>query len=290
MTGYGKAEGLINGLHLTVELRSLNGKNFDLGRRFPTALKPMETEIRTLLMDLLSRGSIDLNFTAVAQQDQSPVQINETLLEAYHQQLSAIAKRLSLPLNEGQYLPTLLTLPQVMTTASEELTALEWQDLKPLVQEAANQLKAFRAQEGAGLEKDLWSRISQIEQLLTQIAPFEAQRIERIKERLQKHLEEWRGQDQVDPNRFEQELIYYLEKIDFSEEKQRLQAHCNYFKELCAKGTNEGMGKKLGFVLQEIGREINTLGSKANDSDIQKIVINMKDELEKAKEQILNVL
>lgn len=291
MTGYGRAEGLLRGsLQVTVEIRSLNGKSFELNNRFPPALRPFEAHIRKLLQQILIRGSVDIAISFKQNDSARPVAVNKELAGFYYQAMQDIAQTLSLKTSEEHALQTLMGLPDVIAPDTEGLEEQDWPDMQPVIEAAAGALLQFRRNEGTAVQKDLSERVDNIEQLLAEVLPLEKERINRIRQRIQASLEEWVGKQNTDENRFEQELIYYLEKIDFSEEKQRLAAHCRYFKELVQQGGGEGIGKKLGFVLQEIGREINTLGSKANDAGIQKIVVNMKDELEKAKEQVLNVL
>lgn len=291
MTGFGKSAGHVrDSLHVSIEIRSYNGKKFELNQHCPASLRPFQALIHKSLQEILERGSIDFSI-ALKQGDSSrPMTVNKELAGYYYEAIQQLAKSLSLPLPGEEILPTLMTLPEVISISSEEFDESAWAILQPLVVSAADGLKQYRLKEGAAIEKDLLLRIANIEHFLSEIKPLEEERIHRIRERIESALLELTKVKAADENRFEQELIYYLEKIDFSEEKQRLAVHCSYFKELCQTSADEGMGKKLGFVLQEIGREINTLGSKANDATIQKIVVNMKDELEKAKEQVLNVL
>jgi uncharacterized protein (TIGR00255 family) len=187
-------------------------------------------------------------------------------------------------------LSTLMRMPEIVAADSDTLPEEDWLNIKKLITEAAEKLTHHRTEEGREIEKDLIANINSIDSLLKEVEQYEPARIDRIRQRINGSLQEWVEKERIDMNRLEQELIFYIEKIDFSEEKQRLRTHCNYFVELAQKGNGEGIGKKLGFVLQEVGREVNTLGSNANDADIQKIVVNMKDNLEKAKEQVLNVL
>lgn len=289
MTGYGKAEtALSESRHLQVEIKSLNGKNFDLNNRFPPLFRPYEAQIRKLLQQLLYRGSVDISLSLKQNGTSRPVTVNKELASYYFQTMQELSSDLSLKTPEEHILQTLMTLPEVIAPEVENLEDSDWEIMEKCIREAAEHLTQYRQTEGNTIEKDLLLRVANIQQLLDETAPLEAERINRIRTRIDATLAEW--EVKVDENRFEQELIYYIEKIDFSEEKQRLSAHCAYFRQLISKAGQEGIGKKLGFVLQEIGREINTLGSKANDAGIQKIVINMKDELEKAKEQVLNVL
>lgn len=288
MTGYGRAEGLAGTRHVTVEIKSLNGKQFELNNRITPLLKAYEADIRNDLMRVLKRGTIDL--TVVIKQDgaSKPMQVNTELAKYYYQAMQAIASELHI--EQDNMLSTLMRMPEVVAPDMDTLPEDEWNIIRKLINEAAEKLMIHRAEEGVNIGKDINGRIDNIEQLLLQAETLEPRRIERIRQRITGSLQEWISLEKIDMNRLEQELIFYIEKIDFSEEKQRLRSHCSYFRQLTATANGEGTGKKLGFVLQEIGREINTLGSKANDAGIQQIVVNMKDELEKAKEQSLNVL
>lgn len=289
MTGYGKAEIVLSeSRHLLVEIKSLNGKNFDLNNRFPPLFRPYEALIRKLLQQVLHRGSVDITLSLKQNGATRPIAVNKELAKYYYQSMQELSADLSLNAPDEQLLQTLMSLPEVIVPEAEDLKDSDWETMEKCIEKAAESLTQYRLTEGNAIEKDLLQRVANIQQLLAETAPLEKERINRIRTRIQATLAEW--QVKTDENRFEQELIYYIEKIDFSEEKQRLAAHCTYFEHLVAQAEEDGIGKKLGFVLQEMGREINTLGSKANDADIQKIVINMKDELEKAKEQVLNVL
>ena len=287
MTGYGRAEQTIGDKTFLVEVRSLNGKQFDLRINIPALLKPFEFEIRNMLNEGLQRGSVECFITIKQNGTGKPVSINTDLAKAYYEPVAALAKELGLP--EGDILCTLLKLPEVITASSETLSDTDWEGFQKVLKEAIYQLNEHRKNEGLSLEADLLLRVSNIEkhqETLTLLAP---KRRVKIKEGLLKLLEEQVGKDNYDGNRLEQELIYYIEKIDISEEQVRLNNHCAYFRSILAE-TEISKGKKLSFILQEFGREINTTGSKANDVEIQQLVILMKDELEKAKEQILNVL
>ena len=287
MTGYGRAEQTIGDKTFLVEVRSLNGKQFDLRINIPALLKPFEFEIRNMLNEGLQRGSVECFITIKQNGTGKPVSINTDLAKAYYEPVAALAKELGLP--EGDILSTLLKLPEVITASSETLSDTDWEGFQKVLKEAIYQLNEHRKNEGLSLEADLLLRVSNIEkhqETLTLLAP---KRRVKIKEGLVKLLEEQVGKDNYDGNRLEQELIYYIEKIDISEEQVRLNNHCAYFRSILAE-TEISKGKKLSFILQEFGREINTTGSKANDVEIQQLVILMKDELEKAKEQILNVL
>jgi len=287
MTGYGRAEQTIGDKTFLVEVRSLNGKQFDLRINIPALLKPFEFEIRNMLNEGLQRGSVECFITIKQNGTGKPVSINTDLAKAYYEPVAALAKELGLP--EGDLLSTLLKLPEVITASSETLSDSDWEGFQKVLKEAIYQLNEHRKNEGLSLEADLLLRVSNIEkhqEALTVLAP---KRRIKIKEGLVKLLEEQVGKDNYDGNRLEQELIYYIEKIDISEEQVRLNNHCAYFRSILAE-KELSKGKKLSFILQEFGREINTTGSKANDVEIQQLVILMKDELEKAKEQILNVL
>ena len=287
MTGYGRAEQTIGDKTFLVEVRSLNGKQFDLRINIPALLKPFEFEIRNALNEGLQRGSVECFITIKQNGTGKPVSINTDLAKAYYEPVAALAKELGLP--EGDLLSTLLKLPEVITASSETLSDTDWEGFQKVLKEAIYQLNEHRKNEGLSLEADLLLRVSNIEkhqEALTILAP---KRRIKIKEGLVKLLEEHVGKENYDGNRLEQELIFYIEKIDISEEQVRLNNHCAYFRSILAE-KELSKGKKLSFILQEFGREINTTGSKANDVEIQQLVILMKDELEKAKEQILNVL
>lgn len=287
MTGYGRAEQTIGDKTFLVEVRSLNGKQFDLRINVPALLKPYEFDIRNALNEGLQRGSVECFITIKQNGTGKPVSINTDLAKAYYEPVAALAKELGLP--EGDLLSTLLKLPEVITASAETLSDTDWEGFQKVLKEAIYQLNEHRKNEGLSLEADLLLRVSNIEkhqEALTILAP---KRRIKIKEGLVKLLEEHVGKENYDGNRLEQELIFYIEKIDISEEQVRLNNHCAYFRSILAE-KELSKGKKLSFILQEFGREINTTGSKANDVEIQQLVILMKDELEKAKEQILNVL
>jgi uncharacterized protein (TIGR00255 family) len=292
MTGYGRAEGKAGNRQVIVEVKSLNGKQFELNNRFSPLLKAYEADIRNELMRILKRGTVDLTVTIKQEGANKPMQVNTDLARYYYNAMTTIADDLNLNVTDHpeHVLATLMRMPEIVAADMDTLPEEEWLSIKTLIQEAAQKLADHRAEEGIEIAKDLLQNINSIETQLVQVEVFEPARIERIRQRINGSLEEWVEKERIDLNRLEQELIFYIEKIDFSEEKQRLRTHTNYFAQLMGQGNEDGIGKKLGFVLQEVGREINTLGSKANDADIQKIVVNMKDNLEKAKEQVLNVL
>lgn len=287
MTGYGRAECTINDRIFIIEIRSLNGKQFELLLKLPPVLKPFEFEVRNMLAEQLVRGSVECTIIAKQNGAARPSTVNLELASSYYKQLKALADNLSA--DDSQLLASILRMPEVVGTATDVVTDTDWAELKKFIGESLNMINKHRTDEGAVLESDLVTRISNIESLQEKLMVLEPRRKKKIRENIEKLLEEQVGRDMVDRNRFEQELIYYIEKIDLSEEQVRLTNHCSYFKTLLAE-KEVSKGRKLSFLLQEIGREINTTGSKAYDSDIQKFVVDMKDELEKAKEQVLNVL
>lgn len=286
MTGFGKATGDFNGKNITVELRSLNSKQFDLNLRIPGLYKEKELDLRSNLSRSLSRGKVELSIYVESGDGSSSHTLNHDLAQNYHRELSSLAS--SLNEQPGNFMEMILRMPDVLKSVRPELEEGEWKEVQLLVSSALDRLQNFRSTEGSTLEEVFRTHIAAILRLLTEIEPFETARIATIRERIQKNLEEAVADQNLDRNRFEQELIFYLEKLDVTEEKVRLKTHCDYFLEIL--DHNDPQGKKLGFIAQEIGREINTLGSKANQADMQKLVIQMKDELEKIKEQILNVL
>lgn len=287
MTGFGKAEHTNNGTTTTVEIRSLNGKQLDFNLKLSPLLKVYEFELRNLLQQSLYRGSLEVVINIKQNGATRPMVINTTLAKKYYESISAMAGELNLP--QQDILNALLRLPEVVSPSAEELSAEEWEDVKATVGTAVEELDRHRLDEGSALEKDLLLRIGNIEEYQVKVAEKEPGRKEKIRQKLEAALAEWTTSGNIDHNRLEQELIYYIEKLDISEEQVRLRNHCRYFRAVL--GEEEiTHGKKLNFVLQEMGREINTTGSKANDADIQQWVVKMKDELEKAKEQVLNVL
>lgn len=287
MTGFGRAEQNAGDKTFLVDIKSLNGKQFELQVKMPAILKPFEFDIRRILSEHLGRGTVDCTISLKDTGAAKPVTINTSLAKAYYKPLAELSAELNL--DPSAILSTLVKLPEVITPSSETLTDEEWKQFQVILQTAITNLNQHRLNEGAMLEQDLLLRIENISKLQDEVIKLEPLRQQKIRDGLVKLLEEKVGKDAYDGNRLEQELIYYIEKIDISEEQVRLQNHCSYFRSLLAE-PGESKGKKLSFVLQEIGREINTTGSKAYDSTIQKNVVMMKDELEKAKEQILNVL
>ncbi len=287
MTGFGRAEKNVGNKTFLVDIKSLNGKQFELNLKLPSILKPFEFDIRRLLSEKLGRGSVDCGISLKDTGDAKPVTINTDLARAYYKPLAELSA--SLNLDPSHILSTLVKLPEVITPSSETLTDKDWTDFQQVLLAAIDDLNLHRLEEGKVLEEDLLQRITNILRQQDEVIKLEPLRKQKIREGITRMLEEHVGKENYDDNRLEQELIYYIEKIDISEEQVRLTNHCEYFRTLLAE-PEESKGKKLSFILQEIGREINTTGSKAYDSTIQKCVVMMKDELEKAKEQVLNVL
>jgi uncharacterized protein (TIGR00255 family) len=287
MTGFGRAEQTVNDKTFLVEIKSLNGKQFEMQLRLPPLLRPYEFDIRTILQEQLVRGTIDCNVSIKQNGTSKPVVINTDLIKAYYQQIETLAGELKIDTNS--VLSALLRLPEVVTPTNDVLSEGDFEEFKKVLLLALSELNKHREEEGASLEKDLYKRITNINAQEEAIVKLEPNRIKRIREEITQLLEAHVGKENYDGNRLEQELIYYIEKIDIHEEQVRLKQHCEYFQSLLA-NTDDSKGKKLSFIIQEIGREINTTGSKAYDADIQKCVVTMKDELEKAKEQVLNVL
>ncbi|MCX7744751.1 MAG: YicC family protein [Flavobacteriales bacterium] len=286
MTGFGKASREINNKKFTVEVRSLNSKSLDLNLKFPPVFREHESEIRSLIAQILDRGKIDFWILQEDLSENTGYAINEPLVISYYKQLKELSASLQIP--ETDWMQLIFRLPEVVKTSEETLSDETWNDIKSLITEALNRCMEFRRAEGISLMKALENHVAMIEKFLEETTPFEISRTEKLREKLRKSMLEVVKESETDQNRFEQEIVYYLEKLDISEEKVRLKSHCNYFREtMQADGFN---GRKLNFIGQEMGREINTLGSKASDAQIQRIVVQMKDELEKIKEQVLNVL
>jgi uncharacterized protein (TIGR00255 family) len=287
MTGFGRAEKNVGDKTFLVDIKSLNGKQFDLQLKLPSLLKPYEFDIRRLLSEKLGRGTVDCTISLKDTGRAKPVTINVDLAKSYYQPLAELSAALNL--DPSHILSTLVKLPEVITPSSDTLTDAEWVDFQNVLISAIDNLNLHRLEEGRSLEEDLHNRISNVLKQQDEVMKLDPLRLQKIREGITRLLEENVGKENYDNNRLEQELIYYIEKIDISEEQVRLKNHCDYFKSLL-EDNEESKGKKLAFVLQEIGREINTTGSKAYDAAIQKCVVMMKDELEKAKEQVLNVL
>ncbi len=287
MTGFGRAEQTVNDKTYLVEIKSLNGKQLEINLKIPPLLKSYEFDIRNLLQENLLRGTVECLIIIKQNGTSKPVVINTDLIKAYYKQINELAFELEIDTNS--VLSALLRLPEVVSPSNEILEDNDWAELKKVIEAALKEINSHRTDEGLSLEKELRLRIKNINDQEEEILQLEPKRKERMKKELVQMLEENVGKENYDANRMEQELIFYIEKIDIREEQVRLKNHCEYFITIMD-GNEEAKGKKLSFVIQEIGREINTTGSKAYDSDIQKCVVLMKDELEKAKEQIFNVL
>jgi uncharacterized protein (TIGR00255 family) len=287
MTGFGRAEQTVGEKTFLVEIKALNGKQFELQLKLPPLLRPYEFEIRDTLQEQLTRVTIDCYVNIKQNGTSKPVNINTDLIKSYYHQIKDLAGELNIDTNS--VISALLRLPEVVTPTNDVLDENDFKEFSKVLLAALKDLNQHRSEEGNSLEKDLLNRIEKIKEQEENIIILEPARKVKIKEEIQKSLDEHVGKENMDNNRMEQELIYYIEKIDISEEQVRLKNHCDYFIGILLEN-DDAKGKKLSFILQEIGREINTTGAKAYDSSIQKCVVMMKDELEKAKEQILNVL
>ena len=287
MTGYGKAVVVYNDKKINAEVKSLNSKQLDLQTRIAPLYREKEMEIRQIISQALERGKVDFALWIEKDTGVDATPVNTALVENYYLQLKDVARKVGIPEPED-WMFTLTRMPDVLTkTEQEVLSDDEWAAARQAVEQAVEALVDFRKQEGAALEKKFSEKIDNIERLLAEIEPYEKSRVEKIRQRIVDGLQQIPGVE-YDKNRLEQELIYYIEKLDISEEKQRLTNHLKYFRETMANG--HGQGKKLGFIAQEMGREINTTGSKSNQAEMQNIVVQMKDELEQIKEQVLNAL
>ena len=286
MTGFGKAEGIIGNRKYSVEVRSLNSKQFDLNLRMPSVFREKEMGLRKLLRESVIRGKCDFFLSYEQDPSDAKHEINAKLVQTYITQLEALAEGAGL--KEENLLGMAIRMPDALQSPQEQLDDDVWSGIEKLLTNALDAFNAFRETEGAATLEDFNNRIKTIRHASINLDPLLDERLARIKSRIKTNLSEAIDKSKIDENRFEQEVIFYIEKTDVSEERSRLTAHCDHFDEILADGI--GQGKKLGFIAQEIGREINTLGSKANDADIQRLVVQMKDELEKIKEQVLNVL
>lgn len=281
MTGFGKASTQLSGKKITVEVKSLNSKGLDLNVRIPAPYREVELTLRNRIASLLERGKVDFAIYAESTSDEASSKINSAMVTTYMNQLRELAKA-----TDAELLQMAIRMPDVFKAEREEFNENEWEQITPIIEEALQNIITFRKNEGAVLEKEFVNRIENIRKFMNEAIALDPERITLIKEKLQTAITELKAN--VDENRFEQELIYYLEKLDITEEKVRLNNHLNYFLETLQ--GNEANGRKLGFICQEIGREINTMGSKSNHAGMQKLVVQMKDELEKIKEQVLNIL
>lgn len=286
MTGFGKVTAELPSKKVTVEIKALNSKQLDLSTRIPSIYKEKEMQIRSLLLQSLERGKVEFNIFIEYIGKDTPTQINLAAVENYYNQIKNIADKLNIGL-PADWFQTLLRMPDVIKTEAQDANEEEWDVVEKVIKEAVEHLCDFRIQEGIMLQKLFEQKIANIARLLSEVELYEKERIEKVKNRIMDNLAKIAGQD-YDKNRFEQEMIYYIEKLDVNEEKSRLDNHLKYF--ISTMGNGHGQGKKLGFIAQEMGREINTLGSKSNHAEMQKIVVQMKDELEQIKEQVLNVL
>lgn len=286
MTGFGKGEATFQNKKITVEIRSLNSKQLDLNLRLPAIYRQSEYELRTLIARTVQRGKVDVFVNVESQRVETPARINRELFREYLRQMNDTLAYAGIDADYDTLVPAILRMPEVVSAESETVSDEEHAALLSAAEAAAAHLDAFRAQEGAILIADLLRRVDLIEQYKEKVVPFEQARTQAIRARILDNLAQLKVD--VDSNRLEQEMIFYLEKLDITEEKVRLTNHCRYFREVAA--GEEGVGRKLGFIAQEMGREINTMGSKANETNIQILVVKMKDELEKIKEQVLNIL
>ncbi|TXB64607.1 YicC family protein [Vicingus serpentipes] len=288
MTGFGKATAEVNNKKISVEIKSLNSKQADMFVRMPSFYKEKELPVRSLINKELERGKIEFNLYVELLAEQSSVNLNKDLFKKYYTELKDVLADLNEATTNENLVSIVAKMPDVYKSEKSELDETEWVEIEKTIKEAIIALDNFRRDEGKSLLEELTLRINNIVSLLAEVEQYDEERITTVKERISNHLKEAVGEQNINNDRFEQELIFYIEKFDVTEEKTRLTTHCNYFLETLNSDISEG--KKLGFISQEIGREINTLGSKANHADIQKIVVKMKDELEKIKEQALNIL
>lgn len=288
MTGFGKTTVEIGNKKVMIEIKSLNSKQLDLNLRMPNLYKEKEMDVRGMVKEWLDRGKVDVSIYLDNSEGDKDVRINKPVVMQYFNQMLEISETLGVTPDKSELLRTVMRFPDTLQIKSDELGEDEWLLLKAGIQKALETMDHFRIQEGKALMKDIVYRVQLIQQLSSEVPQFEVKRVEVIRQKLQEKIAEWTDVKNIDQNRLEQEIIYYLEKLDITEEKVRLANHCKYFIETVEK--EDAPGRKIGFIAQEIGREINTMGSKANDHDIQKLVVRMKDELEKIKEQSLNVL
>ena len=287
MTGFGKTEFEVGNKKITLEIKSLNSKQLDINTRIPAMYREKDIEIRRLISEMLTRGKVDFAIYLDNLGTESTSRVNAAIIKDYYRQLAEVHQELGLEINES-IMQSIMRLPETVKMVYDELDETEWLEVRSNLIKTLDELNRFRDQEGLALKTDIDNNIQNILELLIQVEPHETQRMENVKTKIKESLDALQLNGSVDKNRFEQELIYYMEKLDINEEKVRLTNHCSYFTETMAE--NEPSGRKLGFIAQEIGREINTLGSKANESNLQRIVVQMKDNLEKIKEQVLNVL
>lgn len=287
MTGYGRSEFTVGDYTCSLEIRSLNGKQFEVTAKIPPIVKLFEIELRNIIQQKLSRGTIDVNIYLKQHGISKPMTVNMDLAKYYYASMQQIATELQI--EQKDILPTLMRMPEIVSGVTDTLSDEDWQVIAAQIGMVCDMLTQHRQKEGVMLTRHIENNILRIDELCRSVEVFDKKRLDRIRERLQQSLSDLTQSANMDPNRLEQEMIFYVEKLDIQEEKNRLLHHCEYFLQLIKEDAST-KGKKLGFLIQEIGREINTMGSKANDVDIQRIVVQMKDELEQAKEQLLNAL
>ena len=288
MTGYGRATRTFDDKSVTIEVRALNSKMTDIRFKMPSHYKEKEIELRRILTEQAERGKIDVSINVKSLSGDDDFVLNHELFKRYHKELKSLTKELGMKADD--LLSAILRLPNVVGDEDDGIQEAEWEAAQQALADALKDFTKFRSQEGAAMEKDLRLRIDQIAVNLESILPYEKERIGKLKQRMRQNLEEFLGKENVDENRFEQEVLFYLEKIDVTEEKVRLEQHCRFFLETLNEDKNTSKGRTLNFISQEIGREINTLGSKAYSSEIQRLVVQMKDELEKIKELVANLV
>jgi len=287
MTGFGRATGQFQDKNFSVEIRSLNSKMTDIRFKIPQQYREFEPHLRKLILKRAERGKLELNIDVQSHNGDDGVALNHDLFKRYFKELSTLQSELGF--SSGDFAQAILRIPNVVATGMASIPEEEYQALEQIISDALDRFQHFRTAEGEAMEKDCRLRIANIQELMNSLDPFEEERVDRLRNRINQHMEEYVGKDNIDANRFEQEILYYLEKIDITEEKVRLAQHCKYFIEVVDQ-KKTAKGRKLNFIVQEMGREINTLGSKANSSKIQHKVVQMKDELEKIKEQVANAL
>lgn len=289
MTGYGRASRTLGNKTISVELRSLNSKYTDLRLRAPQNLRERELEIRRLVTDFAQRGKLEMSVDISSEDGDDSLQVNGALLNRLYRDVIAAAGGKIGDSEAGHLFNSLLRMPNVVSTGNAEMTDEEWEAVLATTNDCLANFNNYRSQEGAVLAEDLGNHAAEIKALLEQVPPHETLRIQAVRDRMERHLEDYLGKPNVDKNRYEQEVLFYLEKIDINEEKVRLAQNCDYFLEIL-QNKKDAKGRKLSFISQEIGREVNTLGAKAYSTEIQKLVVNMKDHLEKIKEQLANVV
>jgi len=288
MTGFGRANGMFKDRQINVEIKSLNGKSPDIRLKLPNYYKEKELELRKFVLDQLERGKIDVSISVVSTKEDIEYSLNVELFKKYTTEIKSLQS--DLDVSEGDILQTVIRIPNVIQNNEENLDVAEWETTKKLTQEAIDHLTQFRKQEGDSLYKDLSDSIRNILEALGSVPQYEEARMNKLKQRMRKNLDEFLGKENVDHNRFEQEVMHYLERLDINEEKVRLEQHCAYFTKELEDANAKVKGRKLGFIGQEIGREINTMGAKAQFTEIQQLVVVMKDNLEKIKEQVANAV